>query len=251
MKNLVRCALIFLGVLSNAYAFDAVKSAQGLKPPLTASELRFVERASPYMPSLKANIDKYWPNVPFPSTLGALVEKESMWNPRAELCMPRGSVPPACGREYGFGFGQLTITPRFNVFEEVKTLHPDLRAWKFEDRFNPNYQLASVVLKNRLHYNQCVKVMNPGIDVTACGFSSYNGGFGGVLADRRVCSNTLGCDPRRWFGHVERTSLKAKEALPGYGQSFFQINRGYVRALILERPRKYSIFPGFEALPEQ
>jgi hypothetical protein len=217
--------------------------AVGLK--LTASEQKMVDKARPYMPGLKANIDKYWPTMPYPSTLGALIEKESLWNPRAQLCVPK----PSCSREYGFGFGQLTITKRFNVFEEVKLLHPDLKGWKYEDRFDPNRQMASVVLKNRLHYRQCEKIMNPGLDTHACGYSSYNGGYGGVLADRRICANTRGCNPKVWFGNVENESTKAKEPLPGYGQSFYQINRGYVRALLIERPAKYTIFPGFEALP--
>lgn len=221
--------------------------AVGLK--LSASDQKMVDRARPYMPGLKANIDKYWPGMAYPSTLGALIEKESLWNPRAQLCMPKGSVPPKCGREYGFGFGQLTITPRFNVFEEVKGLHKDLKSWDFEDRFNADKQMSAVVLKNRLHYKQCEKIMNPGLDTHACGYSSYNGGYGGVLADRRICSNTRGCDPKVWFGNVEMESTKAKEPLPGYGQSFYQINRGYVRALLIERPVKYTIFPGFEALP--
>lgn len=241
MKGLVKfmlaVALVLLSV-NNAHADSSLYK-------LTPSEQRMVDKARPYMPGLKANVDKYWPTMPYPSTLGALIEKESLWNPRAELCVPK----PSCSREYGFGFGQLTITKRFNVFEEVKTLSPDLKGWSYADRFNPNYQLASIVLKNRLHYRQCEKIMKPGLDAHACGFSSYNGGYGGVLADQRICGNTRGCNPKVWFGNVEMQSVKAKEPLPGYGQSFYQINRGYVRALLIERPGKYTIFPGFEALP--
>jgi hypothetical protein len=222
---------------------STVFANSGLK--LSAAEHRMVDKARPYMPGLKTNIDKYWQTMAYPSTLGALIEKESLWNPRAELCVPK----PSCSREYGFGFGQLTITKRFNVFEEVKTLHPDLKNWKYEDRFDSDKQMASVVLKNRLHYKQCAKIMNPGLDTHACGYSSYNGGYGGVVADRRLCSNTQGCNPKVWFGNVEKESMKAKEPLPGYGQSFYSINRGYVRALLIERPPKYTIFPGFEALP--
>jgi hypothetical protein len=216
-----------------------------LKPPLSAAEQKMVAKAEPYMPSLKVKIDKYWPTMDYPPTLGALIEKESLWNPKAVLCVPK----PNCDREYGFGFGQLTITKRFNVFEEVKLLHPDLKDWKYEDRFDPERQMSSLTLKVKLHHKQCTALMTPGVETYACAFSSYNGGYGGVVADRRLCANTEGCDPRKWFGNVSEHSMKAKEPQPGYGQSFYQINRGYVRAVIYERPRKYAIFPGFENLP--
>lgn len=244
MRGLGRFTLVLVLCILSFFVISRAHAQTGIK--LTPSEQKMTERARPYIPGLRANIDKYWPTMPYPSTLASLIEKESLWNPHAELCVPK----PSCSREYGFGFGQLTITSRFNVFEEVKDLSPDLKDWKYADRFNADKQMASVVLKNRLHYRQCAKLMNPGIDTHACGYSSYNGGYGGVVADRRLCANTSGCNPRVWFGNVELQSMKAKEPLPGYGQSFYQINRGYVRALIIERPHKYTIFPGFEALPK-
>lgn len=223
--------------------------AQTLKPSsqlgMSVQDRRMVQRAEPYMPSLKATIDKYWTSMEYPPTVAAQIEKESLWNPKAELCVPKGT----CAREYGFGFGQLTITPRFNVFEEIKALHPDLRQWKYADRFDTTKQMTAIVVKDRLHFKQCLNIMLPGVDTYACGFSAYNGGYGGVTADRRLCANTSGCDPRKWFGNVERVSLKAKTAQAGYGQSFFEVNRGYVKALIFERPGKYTIFPGFEQHP--
>jgi len=47
-------------------------------------------------------------------------------------------------------------------------------------------------------------------------------------------------DPGRWFGHVELTSLKARTAVKGYGQSFYEINRGYVRSIWFERRPRYT-----------
>jgi membrane-bound lytic murein transglycosylase MltF len=51
---------------------------------------------------------------------------------------------------------------------------------------------------------------------------------------------TKGCDPEKWFGNVEKTSLKAKTAVKGYGQSFYQINRGYVRSIWFDRRQRYT-----------
>jgi hypothetical protein len=243
MNGLVLITTLSLSLLPKP--MSTASTGASLKPPLTTAEQRMVVKAQPYLPSLKATVDKVWPDMAYPSILAAQIEKESLWNPRAELCVPK----PKCSREYGFGFGQITITQKFNVFEEIKKQHPDLRTWTYEDRFNPDKQLLSVVVKDKSHFRQCLPIMKPGIDVYACAFSSYNGGYGGVLADRRVCSNTQGCDPTVWFSNIENTSMKQKVALPGYGESFFQINRGYVKALIKERPRKYSIVPGFQNVP--
>lgn len=69
--------------------------------------------------------------------------------------------------------------------------------------------------------------------------SAYNGGEGGLLKDRRLCANTPGCDPSKWFGHVEKTSTKTK--LPGpYRKSFFEINREYVTNVFTRR-EKYRL----------
>ena len=59
------------------------------------------------------------------------------------------------------------------------------------------------------------------------------------MSDRRVCQATAGCDPGRWFGHVEKTSLKARAAIKGYGKSFFDINREYVVNVLQVRRSKY------------
>ena len=47
-------------------------------------------------------------------------------------------------------------------------------------------------------------------------------------------------DSGKWFGHVEHTSLKAKTAVPGYGKSFFEINREYVRNVMVTRTVRYQ-----------
>lgn len=137
------------------------------------------------------------------------------------------------------GFGQLTITSRFNAFEEVKRMHPKLRDWPYSERFDPDRQLLAIVVKDRAHFRQCQPLMVNWYGALACTASSYNGGFGGFTADRRLCSNTKGCDPTRWQGNIEVTSLKAKTAVSGYGKSFYQINREYVVLLLQTRSPKY------------
>lgn len=203
---------------------------------LTAHEAKMIERATPFFGMLTEATDLVWIDTPSRTVFAGQVEKESLWNPKAELCVPK----PGCGRERGLGFGQMTITPRFNVFQEVALLHPALRGWAPADYFDPRLQLIAVVAKDKLHFKQCGPLFTGYPEVMACMLSSYNGGFGGVQADRRLCGNTKGCDPFKWYSNVEDTSLKAKTAQAGYGQSFYQINRGYVKQVWFEKSPKYE-----------
>ncbi len=194
-----------------------------------------------YLPVLRAEVAQFWPGLATPSVLGAQVEQETCvslksrgcWNPHTEL---------KTDREYGFGLGQITITSRFNVFNEVKALDPSLRAWAWADRYNPQLQLRALLLKDKQTYDYVTGARTP-IDRLAFTFAGYNGGMGGVSSDRRLCQATPGCDSGVWFNNVERTSLKAKSVASGYGQSFFQINRGYVVNILRTRRGKYVTPP--------
>jgi membrane-bound lytic murein transglycosylase MltF len=206
---------------------------------LTPQEQKMLDRAKPYAGVVKEQLALVWPGMPLPSFIAAQIEQESLWNPRAEL---------KTSREYGFGFGQFTITARFNAFEEVKAMHPGLRDWKYEDRFDPNRQILAVIVKDYGLYRQCRPLMATDYERLACVGASYNGGFGGFTSDRRLCGNTQGCDPTLWFGHVERTSMKSRQKWQGYGRSAFEINREYPVNTLRVRRAKYV--PLFEMEPK-
>lgn len=194
--------------------------------------------AQVHLPLLRAEIARHWADVPQRATLAAQVEQETCaslrsarcWNPRTEL---------KTAREYGFGLGQLTLTPRFDNFKEARKLDASLRNWQWAERYDPARQLRTMVLMDRGSYQRLRTVADPH-ERLAMAFSAYNGGMGGVLADRRLCAQVRGCDPGRWFGHVEAHSLKQKTRAHGYGQSFFDINRGYVRNVMYVRRARYD-----------
>jgi len=223
---------VYLGrcILAAAVLFlFATSNARAAAPPAAALA---------YLPLLQAEQRAWWPDMPQPSVLGAQVEQETCaslthpkcWNPRAELRTPR---------EYGFGLGQVTVTSRFNVFEELRAAHPAaLGSWRWDERYDPQMQLRGLVLKDLGAFNQVHDAATVH-DRMAFTLAGYNGGLGGVRSDRVMCAATAGCDPGRWFGHVERTSLKARQAVQGYGSSFFEINRGYVRQILLQRRVRY------------
>lgn len=199
-------------------------------PVHALTDAGMLHRALPYLPTLKAEIARAWPQHPAPATAAAQVEQESLWNPNAHL---------HTAREEGYGLAQFTVTPRFNAINETKALDPSLRGWV--NPYDVPMQLRALVAKDL----QCYRLAPPSRtpqDHLAFTYAAYNGGNGGVMSDRRVCLATKGCDPRAWTGNVELTSLKAKTAVSGYGQSFFQINRAYVRNILVVRPVKYASF---------
>lgn len=197
-----------------------------------------------YLPALVSTQQTIWPDAPMPSFLAAQIEQESCitqthsrcWNPRAELKTPR---------ENGIGFGQFTRayradgSIRFDTISELAATHKSLHGWSWQKRYDAHYQLAAIVEMDRALYLRQRDTASKR-DRLSFTLAAYNGGPAGVLQDRRLCANTRGCDPSRWWGHVERTSLKSKTPAKGYGQSFFQINREYVSNILNVRRQKYE-----------
>lgn len=188
------------------------------------------------LPALACERDAHWPDSPDKALFAAQIEQETCitlkhpkcWNPKAEL---------RTSREIGFGLGQLTVTKRFDNFAAARGWDKSLADWRWSDRHNPRYQMRALVVYDRNLYRQ-VRWAD-GDERFAFALSAYNGGMGGVIKDTRLCAATTGCDRSKWFGNVERTSLKARTAVKGYGKSFYQINREYVVNVMRVRPEKY------------
>jgi len=229
-------ALVYLG--------RCILAAAVLLLMVTASRAEPPAAAVPLLPVLQAEQRQHWADMPLPSALGAQVEQEtcitlkhrSCWSPRAEL---------RTSREQGIGLGQLTRTwrkdgsQRFDALAEIVQAFPQqLAGLSWENRYDPVLQLRAMVLKDRQGF-RLVLAASSALDRLAMAVAAYNGGSGGVASDRRACAATQGCDAGRWFGHVERTSLKAKSAVPGYGKSFFETNREYVRNVMVSRRGRY------------
>lgn len=219
--------------------------------PCLAGAAEVPPLAKQYAPRLAAAQASLWPDAPTPWFLGGQVEQETCitlkhskcWNPRAEL---------KTKRENGIGLGQFTRayradgSIRFDKISELARAHASLRGWTWESRYDADYQLKAIVEMDKAIYRRQRGAATTR-DALAFSLSGYNGGEGGVLQDRRLCGNTQGCDSTRWFGHVERTSMKSRKASPGYGKSFFEINREYVQLILATRSPKYR--PFFESNP--
>lgn len=214
--------------------------------PTLAHAAEVPAAAKPLLPILVQQQRTTWPDLVGPEFLAGQIEQESClslthskcWNPRAEL---------KTKRENGIGLGQFTRayradgSVRFDKISELAATYPSLSGWGWANRYDARYQLTALVEMDHGLYRQ-VRDAATERDRKAFTLSGYNGGAGGVLQDRRLCGNTRGCDPGRWTGHVERTSLKSRVPVPGYKQSFFAINREYVHNILDVRSPKYRAY---------
>lgn len=218
---------------------------------LFASSIAKAQSASTYIPqgahtyrlTLLVEQRQHWPDHPQKELLPALIEHESCislkhsrcWNPASRL---------KTSREEGAGFGQITRawrpdgTTRFDALQEMRDRHPALREWSWSNVYNrPDLQLRAVILKSRDDF-QALRVIENKRERLAFADAAYNGGMGGVQKERRACQITTGCDPQRWWGHVEHKCLKSRTPLYG-GRSACDINRHHVRDVIQVRSFKY------------
>lgn len=226
----VALALIWMAVATPARAQDA----RTFVPP----------QAMQYLPMLKAQQQRLWPEMPAPQVLGALIEHESgcfalkskCWNPQSRL---------QSAREVGAGFPQITKafradgSLRFDALTELREKHPqELAQWNWGNVFERvDLQLVAVVLKTRDNWGTFA-----GVDDMAQRLAftdlSYNRGVAGTLNEMRACKLTAGCDPKQYFGHVENTCTASRTPLYG-GRSACDISRHHVRDVLVTRSPKY------------
>lgn len=231
---LVALAIVIYGLLA---LFGSVARAQDVRtfiPP----------QAEQHRATLRHELASAWPDHPMPRSVPALVEHESCISLKHSRCWNATSRLKSA-REEGAGLGQITraYNPdgslRFDALAEMRSRHPELRELSWANVYQrPDLQLRTLVLMSRDNYRALGAITDPGQRL-AFADAAYNGGLGGVQKDRRACQITAGCDPQRWFGHVEGTCTKSRSAL--YGQrSACDINRHHVRDVLLTRAPKYE-----------
>jgi hypothetical protein len=243
-------ALQFLGhcLLRAAMFLLFAGAAHAAQPQLRTEKISVLKApaaALAYLPVLKAQQRTYWPELQQAAVLGAQIHRETQPCPGRQCWSPHAQLRTQ--REQGIGFGQFTRTwnsaglPRFDALTDIVRAHPhELAGLSWSTPYDPELQLRALVLKDRDLF-AAVNGAATIDDRLAFALAGYNGGAGSVRSDRLMCEAKPGCDPTRWRGNVERTSLKARQAVQGYGQSWFEINRGYVREILLVLRPMYAV----------
>lgn len=223
--------LVFLGVCIVIAALLGLfgRSAQAAVPP----------QAHQYLPTLTAELNRTWPGVPDRAYMAGLIDHESACPIKRSCWKPTARLKSA--REEGAGLGQLTRawradgSLRFDKLAEMRRSHPALSELSWSTIYQrPDLQIRTMIVMVKADYQF---FLGRG-DALAFADAAYNGGRGGVEKERRACGLKDACDPRRWFGHVERVCLKSR--VPIYGnRSACDINRHHVHDVINVRAPRY------------
>ena len=210
------------------------------------------ENAHVYAPTLVQQQKLYWADHPTPNILGGLVEQESCisltykscWNPKAQL---------KTSREEGAGLGQITRAydaqgnVRMDALKAMTSKYPvQLSGLSWDTVYTrPDLQLRAMVLQEHDNFVSVLRVVPEALDKDKLAFTdaAYNGGYGGLQQDRRKCQLITGCNPKVWFGHVEKSCSKSTQPIYG-NRSACDINREHVYSVMNLRSNKYKKFFG-------
>ncbi len=200
-------------------------------------------RAVEYSPIILQAQCAVWPELYSNKLMFGQIEQETCVSLKHSKCF-NSKAELKTSREYGFGLGQISITEKFNNFEEAKKYDDVLRNWKWEDRYNPSMQVRTMAWHNKKYWLR-LNFIKDETERTNLTYASYNGGLGSVLASRQRCKSILNCNPDAWYPvlggklGVANVSNKSKQVVGGYGKSFFQINYEYP-GLVAKRAVKYA-----------
>ncbi len=190
--------------------------------------------AARLLPQLSLELNKFWPGLAPRAFVAAVIEQESGWKVRAQL---------RTSRELGCGLGQITRAThangsvRFDALQESKRLDPSLAGWNWRDCYQVSYQLRGAVLKLKANDQHCRTLMAGNLESLACAAAQYNGGAGSVAKRIHLCRAQPGCDPQRWFGHLEHQVAQSTRKASGYAESFAQINSRYPARVFARMPK--------------
>lgn len=232
--RIILIALFLTSMLVIPYVFAQSPDVKTYIPP----------NAFKYLPLVKSETKRLFPELQTPWYVPALIEHESCqtlshrrcWSPTSEL---------KTARERGAGLLMLTVAynklgkVRFDTVDDLKKKYPkelgELNWDNITER--PDLQIRAGVLLIRDNYSALYFVRNS-FQRLAMTDSAYNGGLGNVLKGRKVCGLAAKCDPNYWFGNTENYMPQSRAVLYG-DRSPLQINQHHVYDSLIVRLDKY------------
>lgn len=216
-----------------------------LVTPVLAQSNQIPQQAYTFRETIRNEIETHWQEIPNYNYIPALIEHESCITLKHKKCWNSQSRLKS-SREEGAGLGQITRawredgSLRFDSLEDLRTRYKSqLKEAKWETIYNrPDLQIRMILLMSRDNYRNLYDVEDS-YERLAMSDAAYNGGMGGLRKGRRVCGYTKGCDPFKWFGHVERIVVKSTKVLYG-DRSANDINKHHVKDVLKIRMPKYQ-----------
>ncbi len=207
VRTIVICSIAFIFYTSNSHAIGLdVKTY-------------IPKNAYTYMPVVKEETEKYFPELPIKAYPAALIEQESCislthkrcWSPTSQL---------KTKREEGAGLSQITKayredgSIRFDSLSEMVKLHKqELKELSWNNVYSrPDLQIRVMLLMTKDNYKALYK-LNDSTERLKMADLAYNAGIGRVYKDRMACGLAKDCNPQIWFGHVEKYCTANKKPI--------------------------------------
>jgi len=196
-----------------------------------------LKKAEPFMPMLVETFEEHWAQAPQKYNEGGKIEQETCgslsqcWNPKVKF---------KTSQEEGFGLLMITVTDRFNNFEEAKK-YKELKNWLWDDRYNPKYQMIYGVLRDRAQFAKYATMLEGDREIWAATLVAYNAGSGTVLQRRALCLITEECNPKLWFGGLDSVHKSYEDRIL-YGRPLWKMRNTYPHNIIKIRSEKYRRF---------
>lgn len=194
-----------------------------------SAPVNIMAKAGKYLPTLSELVDRHWPDAPLREVMAGQIEQESRWKPGAEL---------KTFREYGFGLAQITVTSRFDNFQEARQRLPPLRDWQWNDRWNVRHQMTYLVMTDRANFQALRGLFEDDENRWAGALVAYNAGMGTVLQRRALALRTMSVTPAKWFGGLDSVQLPGENRML-YGRNLGERRNEYPRLIIKVRAPKY------------
>lgn len=194
-----------------------------------SAPINIMARAAKHLPTLSELADLHWPSAPTREVMAGQIEQESRWKPGAEL---------KTSREYGFGLAQITVTSRFDNFQEARQRLPPLRDWQWNDRWNVRHQMTYLVMTDRANFQALRGIFEDDENRWAGALVAYNAGMGTVLQRRALALQTIPSAASKWFGGLDSVRLPG-ENRKLYGRNLGDMRNEYPRLIIRVRAPKY------------